>query len=453
MRIMDNIVNGPQLPANLDAERAVIGSIVLDRQAIILVAASLRPDDFYIETHQWIYQAALDCYAENVPPDIITIGEKLRKAGRLDQVGGVFALAQYADGVPTAYHVEYYARIVADTSLSRLMIQAGGNIAAVGYQSDLDRAALIHKAGQLLERATQRGQISKIAFGDQVSAEWNAAAEAGHRKGVPTGLVPLDMELRGGLHRGDLILIAARTSMGKTSLALHIARQFINKEQLVLFFSLEMTRGALWDRLISAAARLAVEQVEDRASLTDEQMVRLVEADGRLCLLKEYIAIDDERGLTISDIRSRALALQAEHGRVGLVVVDYIGFIASPPGSKDTNRVQEIGAISKGLRRLAGELACPVVALAQLNRNIEHRSDRVPMLSDLRESGDLEQDADVVLLLNREEKYKPDTDKKGVVDVHIAKQRQGATGQISLFFKQEFGQWFSLDQYRSPSGY
>lgn len=443
-----------QLPFNMEAERAVIGSLFLDRDSIVAIAPSLTADDFYLQQHREIYAAALDCYSRRVPGDLITIAEVLRKEGTLADHGDFPGLARYADAVPTAAHVEYYAQIVADTALSRAMIQAGGGIAAVGYEP-LDRAALVHKAQGLLERATQRQQGSAWVYGDQISSEWQASKTSGRNAPVATGIYTLDRQLAGGLHRGELTLLAARTSVGKTSLALQITRNIFGRGQLVPWFSIEMDREALWDRLVSTEARLPVDKVRNYelpGTVTDAEMSAIAGADGKLSGMGQHFTVIDSRGVTITDMRNNALALQAKHGDIGLLVVDYIQ-LASSPGRREQNRVLEIGEVSRGLRRLAGELNCPVLALAQLKRGAGEGENKIPLLSDLRESGNLEQDADVVLFLDREEMYSPNTAKKGVVDIHVAKQRQGPLGKVPVFFKAEYGRWFDTDGYVAPPGY
>jgi replicative DNA helicase len=269
-------------------------------------------------------------------------------------------------------------------------------------------------------------------------------------------MTTLDRMLAGGLHRGELILLAARTSVGKTSLALQLTRNILDQEQIAAWFSIEMDRQALWDRLVSTEARLPVEKVRNYGipgAVNDRELVAIAEADGKLTELgRGRFPVIDSRGITISDIRNAALALQAERGQVGLLVVDYIQLAASP-GRRDQNRVLEIGEVSRGLRQLAGELNCPVLALAQLRRGAGEGENKVPLLSDLRESGNLEQDADVVLFLDREELYNKNSQKKGVVDVHIAKQRQGALGAVSVFFKSEYGRWYDVDGYSNMEGY
>lgn len=438
----------PTLPVNYDAEMAVIGSIVLDRDAIVAIAPWLLADDFYLPQHKAIYAAALDCYSRRVPPDLITIGEVLRRTGDFDGIGGVPGLARYADAVPTAYHAEYYAQIVRDVALSRAMIEAGADIASVGYQPGLDRAALVHKAQQLLERATNRVQTSVLATAEQVSREWGEAFQAGGSVGHPTGLHDLDRQLAGGFHRGELIIAAARPSVGKTAIALQVARNVAANEGRVLFCSFEMKRVDLWSRLISVESGVPLERVRQPKLMDGDDMSRAADADGILSQMP--LLIDHDFGATIGDVRNRALALQAEKGSIALVVVDYLQLVNTPAG-RDRNRVLEVGEISRGLKRLAGELDCPVLALSQLSRGVEGRADKIPLLSDLRESGNLEQDGDVVLFLHRPELY-GDAQLKGVCEIHIAKNRQGPLGKVALVYRPDTGRWRDM-AYQTPSGY
>lgn len=438
----------PTLPMNLDAEVAVIGSIILDRDAIIAIAPWLIVDDFYLPNHRAIYAAALDCYSRRVPPDLITIGEVLRQSGDYDGIGGIPGLVRYTDATPTAMHVEYYAQIVRDTALSRAMIMAGSDIARVGFQPGLDRAALVHKAQQLLERATNRVQTSALATAEQVSREWGEAFTAGGSVGHSTGLYALDRQLAGGLHRGELVIAAARPSVGKTALALQVARNISVHEGRVLFCSFEMKRVDLWSRLVAIESGVSLEHVRQPQLATDDEMNWIAEADGKLSEIP--LLIDHDFGATIGDVRNRALALQAEKGKIALVVVDYLQLVNTPAG-KDRNRVLEVGEISRGLKRLAGELDCPVLALSQLNRGVEGRAEKIPLLSDLRESGNLEQDGDVVLFLHRPELY-GDAQLKGVCEIHIAKNRQGPLGKVALNYRPDTGRWADLT-YRTPEGF
>lgn len=438
----------PSLPVNYDAEMAVIGSIILDRDAIIAIAPWLEESDFYLPQHKAIYAAALDCYRRRVPPDLITIGEYLRQSGDFDGIGGIPGLTLYTNAVPTAMHVEYYAQIVRDTALSRAMIEAGGDIAATGYKTGLDRAALVQRAQQLLERATNRVQTSILATAEQVSQEWQAMLQAGGNVGHPTGLTLLDRQLAGGFHRGELIIAAARPSVGKTAFALQIARNTARRGERVLFASFEMKRVDLWSRLVAMESGISLERVRQPHLMDQHDMARAVEADG--ILSQTALMIDHDFGATIGDVRNRALALQAERGPIALMIVDYLQLV-NTPSSKERNRVLEVGEISRGLKRLAGELDCPVLALSQLNRGVEGRADKIPLLSDLRESGNLEQDSDVVLFLHRPELY-GDAQLKGVCEIHIAKQRQGPLGKVALRYFPDTGRWFDT-AYESPKGY
>lgn len=438
----------PTLPVNYDAERAVIGSIILDRDAIIAIAPWLIVEDFYLPQHRAIYAAALNCYSRRVPPDLITIGEVLRQAGDFDGIGGIPGLMRYADTTPTAMHVEYYAQIVRDTALSRAMIEAGSDIASVGFESGLDRAALVHKAQQLLERATNRVQTSALATAEQVSREWGEAFNAGGSVGHSTGLYDLDRQLAGGFHRGELIIAAARPSVGKTALALQVARNIAKREGRVLFCSFEMKRVDLWSRLVAIESGVTLERVRQPEKAEGSDMSRIAEADGNLS--QTPLLIDHDFGATIGDVRNRALALQAEKGGIALVVVDYLQLVNTPTG-RERNRVLEVGEISRGLKRLSGELDCPVLALSQLSRGVEGRADKIPLLSDLRESGNLEQDGDVVLFLHRPELY-GDAQLKGICEIHIAKNRQGPLGKVALVYRPDTGRWMDM-AYQAVQGY
>lgn len=440
----------PQLPANVDAEAAVLGSVLLDRDAIIAVAPWLKPDNFYLEKHRWIYTVMLELYATRTSADLITVSEGLRQRGQLVEVGDIGGLAMLADAVPTAYHVEYYAKIVRDTALARAVIQAGGAIAAAGYDTP-DREALVQKATALLEQTTQQSRASRLLMASQASRQWQEYFSSDHPIGQPTGLRSLDQMLVGGMHRGDLIILAARPSVGKTALALQIARNIARDGDLVLYVSLEM-KGvpSLWQRLLGIESGIDTKRIQlGRRVMGDPEIARLVEADGRL---SEYpLAIDDDFSGSAFDVRSRALALQAELGRVSCVVVDYLQLLNGPGEGKkrsDENRAREVGEMSRSLKQLAGALDCPVIAVSQLNRGVESRADKTPLLSDLRESGNLEQDADLVWFLVRS-----DDALEHMIELHIAKHRNGPLGRVPLRFEKESGRWFDIDGFAPVEGY
>lgn len=441
----------PGLPVNYDAEMAVIGSCLLDRDAIVAIAPLISSDDleaFYNPHHRAIYAAMLDLYGQRIPGDLVTLGDVLRRSGDLDAIGGIPGLVRFTDAVPTAMHVEYYARIVMEVWGDRLMIEAGSQIAAIGF-SPADRSDKIAKAQKVYDRAMNRRQASNLITMDEATTSFLEQLERGGDVGYPTGYDELDRLLGGGLHRSDLVILAALTSGGKTALACQLALTFGKREQSVLYVSLEMKAPSLLARFAAIQTGIPIERIRQPSKFLDqESFQRVVDAAGRM---SEYpIRIDDDFSATLADIRSRALAMHNETGSIGMVVVDYIGQINSP-GVSEENRTREVSKFSRGLKALAGELNCPVLALAQFNRGASHRQGEVPRLSDLKETSSLEQDADVVLILHR-----PDLNNaaaaRGICEVHIAKQRQGPLGKVSLSYEPDTGR-FSNVSFRPVDGY
>lgn len=442
------------LPSNVNAEMAVIGSCILDRDAVMAIAPWLTVDHFLLEQHKWIYDAILRCYRQRTPPDYQTVGEVLRQMGHIDTIGGVEALIDYTNVVPTAMHVEYYAAAVRDTAIAREIIQAGGQIAAAGYGSQAQED-LIADVTKMLQRATSRPHLSGLSTIEQVDDEYGLMLERGGTRAVPTGLTSIDRMLGGGFHQDELVILAARPGQGKSWFALQIMAQVAKAGGLVLFCSFEMKRGELYNRMV--ARESGVDSQKSRRginALTDDDLRRITEARGKL---RDYpVVFEDNFGVSMEGIHSAALGLQAERGPVGLVIVDYIQIAnADEVGRRrrEPNKVQEVGEISRGFKRLAGELGCPVLALSQMNRGIEGRQAKEPMLSDLRDSGNLEQDADIVMFLHHDEAYNANTARKGIADVIIAKQRNGPLGKVELHFSPEVGRWVDLDPYHRPEGY
>jgi len=580
------------LPADINAERAVIGSVMLERDAIIAIAPWLPADYFYLEKHAWIYEAMLACYNRRIPPDLSTVADELRRNDRLTPIGGIAYLGELAAEVPTAVHVEYYARIVERTAILRRLIQVGGTIAGLGYQEDEELENTLDKAEAELftvsqRRATQEFvHIGKVV--DSYFEQINYLNEhRGEVVGVPTGYRDLD-ELTGGLQPSDLIILAARPSVGKTSLALSIAYNVALKAQgTVGVFSLEMSREQLVQRLLAMHTGIDTQRLRT-GTIHDRDLQVVMEAMGVLSALAVYI--EDTPGLSIMEVRSRARRLQSEVG-IDLLVIDYLQLMQ---GRRTDNRVQEVSEISRGLKALARELNVPVLALSQLSRAVEGRTSHVPMLSDLRESGclageslvylpdegvyrridelvgttgfrvlalnietwkmeprpvthafstgvkpvyrlttrlgrsiratgnhkfltiagwcrldqlvpgqrlalprqlraqsdvywdevvtiepdgealvydltveglhnfvandmtvhnSIEQDADIVMFIYREELYDKETDKKGIAEVHLAKHRNGPLGVVPLRFENNTTQFQNLERYRVPEGY
>jgi replicative DNA helicase len=441
------------LPADIDAERSTLGSCLLNRDAIIPIAPWLAPAMFYLETHAWIFTAMLACYSRHEPPDTRLVSAELRRVGRLEDVGGIPYLSELVDSVPTSYHVEYYARIVERTSVLRNVITAGGRIAAIGYDEQDDLDAAIGNAYAVLDAATTRRAderalmpLSQIV--EQRYADLSAAAERGEQVqiGQPTGLQDLD-EHTGGLHKSDLVILAARPGVGKSSLALTIALNVATRGGRVDVFSLEMSRDQNLDRLISMHTGMNLMTVR-QATFSADALAAYMDALGALHVLP--IHIDDTPALTLNDLRARLMRLAAHDGPPALVVVDYLGLMRVP---KARSRYDEVSEIARGLKDLAKELNVPMLALCQLSRAVEGRTSHVPMLSDLRESGELEQSADVVMFIYREEMYEQETDRRGTAELHIAKHRHGPLGVIPVRFDAATTRFFNLEWRRGDANY
>lgn len=435
------------LPADVEAERATLGSVLLNREAMVAIAPWLPVAAFYLDKHAWIYEAMLACYASRVPPDLRMVAAQLTRRNRLDAIGGIPYLADLSDAVPTSYHVEHYARIVERTALLRSLILVGGKITALGYDEQEDVEATVARAQQLLLEATARrgdGALIPIA---QVTATLYDELSRDAAPGQQTGLRDLD-DLTGGLHPQDMIVLAARPSTGKTALAMTLAVNVARLSgQHVLVFSLEMSREQLAQRVTAMHADLDLMAVRQRA-LTTEQLTTYVGSLGQVGDLP--IWIDETPAQSAPALRNAGLRFQAEHGPVALVVVDYLQLMSA--ARRTENRVQEVSEISRGLKALAKELRCPVLALSQLSRAVEQRASHVPVLSDLRESGQIEADADLVIFIHREELYDRDTDKRGIAELHIAKHRNGPLGVVPLRFDPRTTKFSSLT-YRLPEGY
>jgi replicative DNA helicase len=438
------------LPADINAERATLGSILLERDAIIVIAPWLSPDYFYLEKHAWIYQAMLDCYNQRIPPDISTVADELRRNDRLEKTGGIAYLAELGAEVPTAVHVEYYARIVERTALLRRLIEAGGKIAALGYDEREDMETTLDKAEAELFNVSQRRVMEDFVHIRRVLDsyfEQITSLDEGEDRvaGITTGFFDMD-KLTGGLQRSDLIILAARPSVGKTAFALSLAYNIaIQQTYTVAIFSLEMSREQLVQRLLAMHTGIDTQRL--RTGNINRDLQPIIEAMGTLSESSLYI--EDTPGLSIMEVRSRARRLRAQVG-IDLIIVDYLQLMQ---GRRTENRVQEVSEISRGLKALARELDVPVLALSQLSRAVEGRVSHVPMLSDLRESGSIEQDADIVMFIYREELYDKETDKKGIAEIHLAKHRNGPLGVVPLRFEMRTTTFQNLARYPATEGY
>ncbi|HEV2073626.1 MAG TPA: replicative DNA helicase [Thermomicrobiales bacterium] len=435
-------------PHNVEAEQSVLGSLLIDRDAIIKVAAYLKSDDFYIHANGSIYQAVLDLYNKREPTDFITLSDELDRRGLLDDIGGVTYLSSLLNTVPTAVHVEYYGRIVERQATRRRLIDAGTRIVGIGFQDEVETEDALDAAERELFDVSQKRQTKDFqSISDVIDRYFDQIdylqQHRGDVVGVPTDYKDLD-QLTGGLQRSDLLILAARPSMGKTAFALGVAYgAAVQHGRSVGIFSLEMSADQLVQRLL--ATETGVDSHRLRLGMIDDtEWDRISRAFGRLS--EANIFIDDSANASIMDVRSKARRLQAEKG-LDLLIIDYLQLMS---GRRSENRVQEISEISRGLKGLARELNIPVVALSQLSRAVETRSDHRPMLSDLRESGSIEQDADIVMFIYREEKYDENSDKKGIAELIVAKHRNGPVGSINLRFFEQTARFADLELYREP---
>ena len=431
------------VPCDLQAERATLGAVFLERDAIIAVAAWLLPDYFYLEKHAHIYEAMLACYGRRTPPDLATVTSELRRQERLDLIGGMSYLAEIAAEVPTAVHIAYYAREVERTAIRRRLIEAGGRIAALGYDETEDLETTLDHAEAEVFAVSQRRSSESFVPAAQIMNEIYSRLEAlqerrGGVSGVATGYPLLD-RLTGGLQPSDLIILAARPSVGKTACALSLAYHVVRHGQSVGIFSLEMSRDQLMQRILAMHTGIEMQRLRT-GDLRSDELQHAFEGMGDL---SEFpLHIDDTAALSVTEVRARARRLMAEQG-CDLLIIDYLQLMRGDSKSRD--RVQEVSEISRGLKTLARELKIPVIALSQLSRGVESRADRIPMLSDLRDSGAIEQDADLVIFIYREELYDKDTAKKGIAELHLAKHRNGPLGVVTLRFEARTTHFVSLN--------
>jgi replicative DNA helicase len=424
------------LPHNLEAERSVLGAILIQNDTYNVAVEVLRPEDFYRDAHRRIFEKIITLAERRMAVDFVTLKEELGRSGELDTVGGPAYVASLVDGVPKATNVEYYAKIVKEKSVLRSLISAANTILLDAYEADQEAAEILDRSEnsifQIAEGGIRRGFVSLEELAQEsVEAIQKAHEEKKLITGVPAGFNDLD-SLTSGFQRGDLVIVAARPSMGKTSLALNIAQHVGTQTGMTVgVFSLEMSREQLFLRMLSSEAQIDGHHLRT-GYLRTEDWGRLTEALGVLGQAKVFI--DDSPGIGVLEMRAKSRRLAAEHG-LHLLIVDYIQLMQGR--GRFENRTQELGAISRALKALAKELNIPVVVLSQLSRGPESRSDHRPQLSDLRESGALEQDADVVILIYREDRYNPDSDNEGIAEIIVAKQRNGPTDTIKLAFIKE----------------
>jgi replicative DNA helicase len=433
-------------PHSVESEQAVLGGLMLDAAAWDAVGDGVTASDFYRRDHQLIFEAIAGLVETRSPCDAITISEALARKGLLDEAGGLAYLARIARDTPSAANVRAYANIVRDHSLLRQLVSAGGEIASSALDSQgRTPTELVEEAEQKVFQIAERGARHKVGFQsvkDLLPATIDRIdmlhQNPGAFTGLPTGYTDLD-KMTTGFQKGDLVIIAARPSMGKTTLAINIAENAaIDRGAKVAVFSMEMSAEQLTLRMISSLGRVSQGPLRT-GQLSAEDWPRITTATE--ILSKASIFIDETPALTPTDMRARARRLKREKG-LDLIVVDYLQLM-QVAGTKE-NRTNEISEISRSLKALAKELECPVIALSQLNRSVEQRTEKKPVMSDLRESGAIEQDADLILMIYREEVYEPNTPRKGIADIIITKQRNGPTGEVHLTFLGEFTRFENL---------
>lgn len=420
-------------PQNLEAEKSVLGSIMLDTKAIDIVIDILRPSDFYSNKHQIIYEAMTDLYAKKEPVDVLSLSNRLKDKKQLEEIGGSAYLTELVNTVPTSSNAKHYAEIVHKKSILRDLIESSGHISQMGYNEEDEIDSILDEAEKkIFSIARLSAKQRFVNIKTSVVEAWERFEKLhkskGEIRGVPTGFSELD-NLLAGFQKSDLIILAARPSIGKSAFALDIARNVAKANIPVGIFSLEMSAQSLVDRMIASEARVDSWKLRTGRLSTDDEFGRIRDALDKLS--SAPIFIDDESSVNIMQMRAKARRLQAEHG-LGLLVVDYLQLML--PRQKTDNMVQQMTEISRSLKGLAKDLDVPVLALSQLSRAVELRHPPIPKLHDLRDSGSIEQDADVVMFIYREDKYNPDTDRKNIAEILVEKHRNGPTGKVDLYF-------------------
>jgi replicative DNA helicase len=444
-------------PQNLEAEQSLLGSLLVDKESMVKIADSVRAEDFYRDSHRIIFETMLELYEKHEPLDILSLGNRLEEKGVLQRVGGRAYLVELSNTVPTAAHVVNYGQIVQKKATLRRLLEAAGSITQLGYEEEADIEETLDTAERTLFNVSQQFlKNTFVALRTVLTAAFDRIdelhRERGKLRGVATGYTELD-NILAGMQRSDLLILAARPSVGKTSLALDIARNVAVKTKIpVALFSLEMSKEQLVDRMISAEAGVDLWKLRTgRLSDRDDDFPRIGHALGMLSEAPIYI--DDSATLNVMELRTKARRLQSEHG-LGMIVIDYLQLMEGrKTKSNDENRVQEVSEISRGLKQIARELNVPVLALAQLSRAVEMSKPAIPKLSHLRDSGSIEQDADVVMFIYRksadrnyrEEDVPPE--EKNIAEIHIAKHRNGPTGMIRLFFDSQRTSFKNLERH------
>ena len=440
------ITAGKIPPQNLDAEKSLLGAVLIDEETLADISEHVTIKDFYEKRHSIIYGAMMNLYEKHKPVDLLTLTDELKRKKELDIIGGSAYLTDLTNYVPTSAHAEAYAELVAQKAIRRRLIKASSDISELGYNEETTTQELLEKAEAELFSVSDQSLKQDIVSIENILTESFDRMEELHRnkgslRGVRTGYRDLDT-MTAGLQRSDLIILASRPAMGKTTLVTNLAYNIATTaKQPVLFFSLEMSKEQLVDRMLADASGVDAWNIRT-GNLSDDDFSKLSEAMGELA--EAQIFIDDTPGLSVLEMRTKARRANHEQP-LGLVIVDYLQLMQGN-GRDNGNRVQEVGEISRGLKLIARELNVPVIALSQLSRSVESRSPQIPQLADLRESGSIEQDADIVMFIYREAYYNPETERENITDLFIAKHRNGPTGKIELYFHPERLRFTSLDR-------
>lgn len=442
---MSEMWNDRTPPHNIEAEQAVLGAVFLEPEAMSTAAEYLLPEDFYRASHQRIFEVMLKLSDRGEPIDLVMVTSALSKNKVLEEVGGVSYLTDIANSVPTAANISYYTSIVSEKSTLRSLIRTATNIVTTGYEEEDDLEDVLNSAEKDILEVSQRKNSSAFKSIKDVLIDVYDNIEQLHHSdvnttGIPTGYRDLD-HITSGFQRNDLIIIAARPSMGKTAFALNIAQNVaVHTDENVAIFSLEMGADQLVSRMLCAEGNIDAQRLRT-GHLETEDWNKLTMAMGSLSNAGIYI--DDTPGIRVSEIRSKCRRLKQEHG-LGMILIDYLQLIQGSANSKE-NRQQEVSEISRSLKGLARELNVPLIALSQLSRGVESRQDKRPMMSDLRESGSIEQDADIVGFLYRDDYYDQESENQNIIEIIIAKQRNGPVGNVELAFVKEYNKFVDLD--------
>jgi len=443
------VAAGKLPPQNLDAEKSILGAVLIDENVLTRVTDKLSAEDFYDPRHLQIFAAMLRLYERHQPVDLLTLSDELKKHEHLEDAGGTDYISELTNQVPTAAHAESYAEIIVQNAMRRRLISASGSIAELAFDESKASEELLESAEQQLFAISDKSTRQDLVSLEQILVESFDRLEELHRnkgalRGVRTGFRDLD-GMTAGLQRSDLIILAARPAMGKTTLVTNLAYNVATlAKQAVLFFSLEMGKEQLVDRMLADAAGVDAWNIRT-GNLSDQDFEKLSRAMGEMAEAPIYI--DDTPGVTVLDLRTKARRAAHDHP-LGLIIIDYLQLMQGS-GRNGDNRVQEVSEISRGLKLIARELNVPVVALSQLSRSVENRTPQIPQLADLRESGSIEQDADIVAFIYREAYYNPDTEYPNITDLIIAKHRNGPTGKVELYFDPERLKFMDLDKHRN----